>query len=71
MPTDAKILAVNEQNDNACLWAECHPNADLEQRDFRIYGTGHELPDEPGDYVGTFQQAGGKYIWHVYETTAH
>ena len=37
---------------------------------FVTYGTGHDVPDEPGQYVGTFFMNGGSLVFHVFETTS-
>lgn len=68
MPQDAQLLAVQEQFTQPQLWALVDPTAKMERRSFRIYGTGHALPDDPGRYVGTFQRLGGNLIYHVFET---
>lgn len=66
MPQAAKILSVQMQNGEPQVWAEVNPNNDTVSRTFRVYGTGHTLPDNPGTYVGTFQQTTG-LVWHVYD----
>ena len=67
MPAGAEVLCVQEQDGYACLWVLVDPRAPAESRTFAIYGTGHSLPDRPGDYVGTFQSAGGALVFHVFE----
>ena len=67
IPTGAKILCVHVQNDRPCLWAQVDPKAVKEKRTFKIYGTGHEMFDACGTYVGTFMTDGGAFVWHVYE----
>jgi hypothetical protein len=37
----------------------------MEERYFRIYGTGHTMPEACGKYIGTVQQ--GAFVWHVFE----
>lgn len=34
--------------------------------EFRVFGTGHPLPDDRGDYQGTALAAGGRLVWHLY-----
>jgi len=36
-------------------------------RTFHVYGTGHNLLDDPGRYVGTVQACGERAVWHVFE----
>jgi len=67
MPCGAKLLAVQVQHCEPQLWALVDPGAEKELRTFCVYGTGHELPDDPGRYVGTFQLSGGELVFHVFE----
>lgn len=67
MPVDAKVLFVAVQYDRPCLWAEVDVDAPIETREFRVYGTGHRLPDDPGRYLGTFIMNQGTLVFHVYE----
>jgi hypothetical protein len=70
MPHGAKLLAVQEQRGEAQLWALVDPGAKTYPRSFRVYGTGHDMPDDPGQYVGTFQICGCAMVFHVFETIA-
>lgn len=36
-------------------------------RSFRVYGTGHPLPEHPVTYRGTAFAAGGRLVWHLME----
>lgn len=67
MPADAQILTVQMQGQSACIWALCDRNAELKERHLAIYATGQELPEEPGEYIGTFQAHGGALVFHVFE----
>lgn len=69
MPIGAEIIHVHEQHGDICLWAIVDPAADTETRRFLIYGTGWEMPDAPGTYIGTGHMAGGDYVFHVFECT--
>jgi len=69
MPMGAKVLSVQTQNGQPCIWAEVNTRSRPEERPFRIFGTGHELPDGLHDswvFVGTFQVAGGALVFHLY-----
>lgn len=68
MPAGAKLLDVQVQGAEVCLWALCDPDAPLELREIVTYGTGHSLPDDPGEYVATFQLEDGVLVFHVFET---
>lgn len=64
IPRDAQVLTVAEQNGLLCAWALVVPGRQLEQRVFRIHGTGH--PVDPNDiYLGTAHIA--PFVWHLFE----
>ena len=68
MPKGAKILAVQNQNDAPCMWAEVDDTQPLERRVFTVFGTGHDLSiPKNKEYIGTYQQHDGVLIWHLYE----
>jgi len=67
LPKDAKILTVQNQREEPQLWALVDPDAPLEERKFRLAGTGHPVTQENLDYIGTFQLRGGDYIGHLFE----
>lgn len=67
MPIGAEILSVQAQNGNLCLWAKVDPAAQSEVRTFHVSGTGHDLPNDAGKYVGTAQMLGGALVWHVFD----
>lgn len=71
MPQGAKVLDVQRQGDDACLWAEVESNAPKEARIFWVFGTGHVIPEEfsPREHVGTFQLRELRLVFHVYEYT--
>ena len=58
-----------------CIWVEVDQDASVdEQREFIIYGTGHDFRPEEGKtqhYIGTFQLAEGSLIFHLYEQKAY
>ena len=74
MPLGAKILTVQMQRGMIALWAmvdetftRSFPNAQMEPRHIGIFGTGNPMPDNPGIYINTFQEADGMLIWHAFE----
>lgn len=67
MPRGAKLLALQQQRDEVCLWAEVDPEQPREPRRFSWYGTGLKMPAGDRAYVGTVQQAGGYLVLHLYE----
>jgi hypothetical protein len=69
MPMGARLLMVGVQDHCIRLWAEVVPVNPMETREFAIYGTGHEMPGDPGAYVGSCILLGGELVFHIYETT--
>ena len=67
VPNGAKFLDVQMQGDACCLWALCDEAAPRKARRIAIYGTGNPIPDEPGEYIATFQMAGGALVFHAFE----
>jgi len=67
MPKEAQILTVQVQYGKPCIWAVVDPTAPVEERKFRIAGTGHNLQYDLMRYIGTFQLSEGKFIGHVFE----
>jgi hypothetical protein len=58
MPIGARVLSVQTQNGQPCLWAIVDDQAKKEKRKFFVHGTGHKLPDVLSDHfhhLGTFQ----------------
>lgn len=70
MPLGSKVLHVHEQDGGVYVWAEVNPSQVMVDRHFRIYGTGHPMPDNAGAYLGTVHLSGGALVFHVYERGA-
>lgn len=68
LPAGAKLLDVQMQNGDCCLWAICDEKAEKAPRHIAIYGTGHPIQDDPGEYIATFQVYNGALVYHVFET---
>lgn len=69
MPKGARIISAQVQAGIVCLWAIVKPGAALnEHRRICIIGTGHELPDDGFEYIGTVQTP--PLVWHIFERTA-
>lgn len=66
MPRAAHILTVQMQHGEPKLWALVDPNAPMEPRYFRWFGTGYALPDALGQYVGTVQSLHGSLVFHLF-----
>ena len=67
MPKGARLLDVQMQGGVPRLWALVGEHTQNEQRHFAMYGTGHPVPEEPGDYVASFQIDDGALVFHVFE----
>ncbi len=68
MPEGAKILHVAEQYPlQIYLWAEVDTHATSVFRNIFVYGTGHVLPDNPGNYIGSVLLCSEQLIFHFYE----
>lgn len=70
MPKGAIFRSVQLQGRDICLWAEVDDEAEIEYRDFLIFGTGRLMPRTMGHsdvYLATVQM--GQFVWHVYEHT--
>jgi hypothetical protein len=64
VPTGAVVRKVAMQGACPCIWMEVQTDAPVVERRFRIFGTGHDIPDGFG-YVGTaFDEP---WVWHVFE----
>lgn len=69
MHKDARILHVDTQDGEPMLWAMIDPEMPLVDRVLYIRGTGHELGEaRHANYIGTFQMAGGRLVWHVFDS---
>lgn len=67
MPRGAKILSVQMQHGAPQIWAYCDPTEKFERREFRIIGTGHDIPSHPGEHIATVQDR--DFVWHVFESS--
>jgi hypothetical protein len=69
LPYAARILKVECQNLQPCLWALVNPDNSIVKRVFRFAGTGHPIAHDFDDlkHVSTFQMDGGHLIFHIFE----
>jgi len=65
MPSGAKVLSVQIQNGIAQLWALVDPGNTEETRTFNTFGTGWEIDEYLGSFIGTYQLPG--LVFHVFE----
>lgn len=75
LPKGAEILHVGVQRERqfygeeveaVFLWALVDLKQPLTPRKIRLVGTGWDLEESPGKYLGTVQINGGSYVWHVH-----
>ena len=64
----SKIISAGIQLGNQLVvWVEVDTAVrGISQHNVFVYGTGWELPDTPGRYIGTVPDSDG-FVWHVYE----
>jgi len=69
MPKGYKILSLQVQHGAPQIWALIDAN-ETEQENFEVnvYGTGHSLPDDPGEHISTFKMDGGNLIFHAFKS---
>lgn len=66
LPQGAQPLSVAVQQGGVMLWALVTPEAPTCYRRVYVVGTGHELPEDLGSYVGTVLLTGGALVFHVF-----
>ena len=66
MPRDAQILCVQMQRGVPCLWALVDEQLPEVGRVIQICGTGHDLPNGVGKFIGTFQP-NDSLVFHAFE----
>ena len=61
----SKILSCAYRNGGIDIWYETEVCRGIEFFTISVYGTGWDLPDNPGNFLGTVVDS-GNYEWHVY-----
>lgn len=69
MPKGARVLTVQVQGGQPCVWAMVDVNAPTVTRTFVLRGTGHSAEGlaSLAPYVGTFQLHGGAFVGHLFD----
>lgn len=70
LPRGARILSVQERQDNIYLWALVDPKQPTEPRRFFVRGTGHEITETDAAgarYLGTVYLMDGRLVFHIFE----
>ncbi len=57
-------LTIQIQNDIPCLWALVDPQDATCEMQIYTVGTGHDLPADWKEYIGTYQTE--QFVWHVF-----
>lgn len=71
LPYNSKILTVQLQHEKLQLWALVDELENLSVPiTIAIYGTGNPMPNNPGDYISTFQMHGGSLVFHVFDLSS-
>jgi len=65
LPIGYEILAVGGQGGSAAMWVLGDVAATTVRVSFSLYGTGWDVPNTPGKYLGTCQLP--PLVWHVFE----
>ncbi len=63
LPKDFKFLRISLQNDKPFIWCEIEKDADKVKTDFRLFGTGQDIPGS-ANYLGTYDY--GPLVLHLY-----
>jgi hypothetical protein len=65
--TGEVLHVASRRRDVVEVWAIHDDQGDRLPRHFRIFGTGHPLPDGRLRHVGTAFADGGELVWHLME----
>lgn len=64
IPEGFTPLQVSVQGSDLCLWCKVDPKAKKLPVIFWIVGTGHPIPNEPIEYIGSAIM--NPFVWHVF-----
>lgn len=68
MPKGARFLSLQVQKKTAQMWFLVDPIQNNESRKFAVVGTGSmSVAVDRCDFLGTYQELGGDFVWHVFE----
>ena len=68
LPRDAKLLDIQVQNSDICLWAEIEDDEVTVPALIECFGTGNGIYEDMGVdrfYIATVQKDG--FVWHFYK----
>ena len=68
IPRGFKILDLQVQHGQPCIWAVVDPKAPKVPVQFMVVGTGFEVDAELlTNHVGTFQVSRGEFVFHLFQ----
>lgn len=67
-PAPQDVVLFEMQRGTFCCWVEVYPGGPLSEVEFRVFGTGHEIPAD-AVWIKSCTSHGGDYVWHLYQTT--
>ena len=70
MPKGAKILSLQVQDGDICIWVLVDPKATTEVRVVETILTGQQIPsdiDSENDYIGTALMHNDNFVLHLFE----
>lgn len=65
MPKGAKILKLAHKKSSPMIWAMVDTDKPIVNRLIRVFDTNEQLPEEPGEYLGTVETLG--CIFHCFD----
>jgi hypothetical protein len=69
VPRGWNPLCVQRQGGAICIWAEVDTDQPNRKLTIFIRGTGHAMPDEAHEYIGTVQMMDGNLVWHIFHAS--
>lgn len=67
VPEGATPLFVDTQQGDPCIWYEVDTEAPTVEKKFEWHGTGHKVPNDGREHLGSVQLAQGALVFHLYE----
>jgi len=66
IPVEHGIVDVQTQDNKITFWEMVEEVSGYQTFKFGVFGTGHIIPNDY-EYIGTTQQYGGMYVWHIFK----
>ena len=65
MPVGSEIISLHIQHGVPCIWVKVDIGNEVGDRTFGTFGTGHPLPENNLEFIGTYQK--DQFVFHVFE----